>query len=80
MFIKWWKFATKKPLVTSLIFILNFLKIWKRFMTQCQKVAYKTKSMMGVLVIKTTYDYVVELNTSLSPHVVYLSYSYMTLI
>ncbi len=32
MFTKWWKFTTKKPLVTSLIFILNFQKNWIRFM------------------------------------------------
>ncbi len=56
MFVKCWKFATKKPLVTSLIFTLNSQKDWKRFMTQHQKVAYMTKSLMGVLVVKTTYD------------------------
>jgi hypothetical protein len=29
---KWWKFTTKEPLVTSLIFILKFQKNWIRFM------------------------------------------------
>jgi hypothetical protein len=33
MFIKWWKVTTKKLLVTSLVFILNFQKNWIRFMT-----------------------------------------------
>jgi hypothetical protein len=32
MFVKWWKFTTKKLLVTSLVFILNFQKNWIRFM------------------------------------------------
>jgi hypothetical protein len=32
MFTKWWKFTTKKPLFTSLIFILKFQINWIRFM------------------------------------------------
>ncbi len=56
---KWWKFIIKKPLVTSLIFISKSQNNWKKIMTQYQKVAYMIKSMMGVLVINTTYDYMI---------------------
>jgi len=40
MFTKWWKFMTRKPLVTSLIFISKCQKNWIRF-TMILKIEFK---------------------------------------
>jgi hypothetical protein len=37
----------------------KFSKIWKRFMTQHQKVSYMIRSMTSFLVIKTAYNYMI---------------------